>query len=204
MEHQRQASALRDTSVPVRPGSHLFLPTHRSGRRLFSPFYGENPKARKHGVRFSKPRRLEAEHLGSPSAARGRSLRTPVLPQPCAPRGFSALGVPPSSSRARAPQVPVQKPYLRTVGDRARTPAFASPGTDRGIPAARGRRGRGGGGGCRRARAAGRRQARGDERRAPGEGAAPGDRLQPRRAPRPRPPRPRCPGQRRLPAPEPR
>lgn len=71
--------------------------------------------------------------------------------------------------------------------------------TGRWIPAARRGRGRGGGRGCRRARAAGRRQARGDERRAPGEGAAPGDRLQPRRAPRPR-----CPGQRRLPEPEPR
>lgn len=73
-----------------------------------------------------------------------------------------------------------------------------NPEDGSGIPEARRDRGRGREG-CRRARAAGRRQARGDERRAPGEGAAPGDRLQPRRAPRPR-----CPGQRRLPAPEPR
>lgn len=172
----------------------MFLPTHRSRRILFSPFYRESLRlgSTEYATQSDagwkwRTRDPHAQHVAGPH--RPSSFRSLAFPQ-----GFRMFQSPAPGSRARAPQIPMQKHYLQTAAGRARTLAFASPRTERWIPAAGRRRGRGGGGGCRQARAAGRRQARGDERRAPGEGAAPGDRLQPRRAPRPRPAPPSLPG----------
>lgn len=115
------------------------------------------------------------------------ALRVPALPGASRTRrgrAWSSGARAPPASRADAPQ---------TLGGCTRTAAFATPRTDRWIPAAGRRRGRGAEGAVDGPglRAGARRgEMKGGLR---GEGAAPGDRLQPRRAPRPRPAPPRLP-----------
>lgn len=134
------------------------------------------------------------EDPGSPRAARGRTSQTLILLKSCVPARISQVSGPCTRQPRTRTADPNAKTLLADCGGPGADSSVCKP-QDRSLdPGGRAEAGEGRGGGCRQARAAGRRQARGDERRAPGEGAAPGDRLQPRRAPRPRPAPPPLPG----------
>lgn len=137
--------------------------------------------------------------MGDPGAApRDADPRVPALPGASRTRrgpAWSSGARAPPASRANAPQTPEGC---------TRTAAFATPRTDRWIPAAGRGRGRGAEGavdgpglraGARRGEMKGGLRGKG-LRRVTGSSRA--------GRPAPAPPRPGCPGQRRLPAPEPR